>query len=295
MPNAKIKNKDFWKAKIKESREFMYYSDRLTELSISMFEWKNLPDTIDERFLELTLFSTGMAVFFKDEVMGYLALTCMIGPGLNVYRIPVQRTAYANNGYRKPLNIDDSVIIFNNMLHTNSLNVVEIMSARLAELDQTIDVNTRAQKTPVLVKATETQRVTMLNLYKQFDGNMPVIFGDRELTDQPLTAIRTDAPLVANQLYQLKADYWNEALTYLGISNVNFQKKERMTTNEVERSAGAISASRNSRLNARKQACQQINEMFGLNIDCDYRNEYKEMFDEEEEQMELKEGDILNE
>ena len=101
MPNAKIKNKEFWKRKRKQTRESIQYYDRLTELAISMFEWSNLPETVDARFLELALFGEGMAVFFKDEEMGdYLALRCMIGPGLNVYQIPIMRRAFATNGYQ---------------------------------------------------------------------------------------------------------------------------------------------------------------------------------------------------
>lgn len=280
MANAKLKNKEFWKSKIKHSREFLQYYQRLTELSISMFEWQNLPDTVDARFLELALFGEGMAVFFEDEELGYLCLRCMIGPGLNVYQIPIQRRAFAMNGYHKELNIDNSVIIFNNLMHTNSVNDVEIFSERLAELDQAIDVNTRAQKTPLLIRCSERQRLTLANLYDQYDGNRPVIFGDDDLSSQPISAISTGAPYVAGELYMIKTQYWNESLTYLGISNMNVQKKERLIRDEVMRQVGGTIASRYSRLEARRQACEQINKMFGLNISCDYRPDFREADDE---------------
>ena len=76
-------------------QNYAFYTERLTELALSMFEWKNLPKTVDQRFLEMCLFSDGMCVFFEDEVLGYLGLRCMIGGKLNVYRIPMERTAYA--------------------------------------------------------------------------------------------------------------------------------------------------------------------------------------------------------
>ena len=114
------KNREFWQSARKNNNTFNQYYNRLTELAISMFEWKNLPDTIDERFLELALFSEGMAVFFEDEAIGYLALRTMIGGHLDVYQIPTIRTAFASNGYNKMLNNENSVIIFNNLLHTNS-------------------------------------------------------------------------------------------------------------------------------------------------------------------------------
>ena len=255
---------------------YMQYAYRLMELSISMFEWKNLPEGIDERFLEMVLFTDGHAVFFKDDELGdYLALQCLINGKLNVYRIPINRRAFAVNGYQKKLTDKDSVIIFNNMLHTNSWLDVKMFAKRLYNLDRIIDVNANAQKTPILIKGNEQQRLTLTNLYKEYDGNAPVIFADKSLDMNALQVLSTQAPYVADKIYQLKTQIWNEALTYLGISNVSFQKRERMVSDEVTRSQGGTVASRYSRLNARRQACEQINKMFGLNIECDFREDYQ--------------------
>ena len=255
---------------------YMQYAYRLMELSISMFEWKNLPEGIDERFLEMVLFTDGHAVFFKDDELGdYLALQCLINGKLNVYRIPINRRAFAVNGYQKQLTDKDSVIIFNNMLHTNSWLDVKMFAKRLYNLDRIIDVNANAQKTPILIKGNEQQRLTLTNLYKEYDGNAPVIFADKSLDMNALQVMSTQAPYVADKIYQLKTQIWNEALTYLGISNVSFQKRERMVSDEVTRSQGGTVASRYSRLNARRQACEQINKMFGLNIECDFREDYQ--------------------
>ena len=255
---------------------YMQYAYRLMELSISMFEWKNLPEAIDERLLEMVLFTDGHAVFFRDDELGdYLALQCLINGKLNVYRIPINRRAFAVNGYQKQLTDKDSVIIFNNMLHTNSWLDVKMFSKRLYNLDRIIDVNANAQKTPILIKGNEQQRLTLTNLYKEYDGNVPVIFADKSLDMNALQVLLTQAPYVADKIYQLKTQIWNEALTYLGISNVSFQKRERMVSDEVTRSQGGTVASRYSRLNARRQACEQINKMFGLNIECDFREDYQ--------------------
>lgn len=259
---------------------YMQYYNRLTELAISMFEWKNLPSSVDERFLELTLFTDGMAVFFKDDVLDFLCLQCMIGGNLDVYRVPKYRKAYATNGYNNSLNENDSVIIFNNMLRTNSMLDIQMFSQRLANLDRAIDVNTNAQKTPILVLCDENQRLTMKNLYMQYDGNEPFIFGDKSLNTNGLKVLKTDAPYVADKLYQLKVQYWNEALTYLGISNSNVEKKERMLQDEVQINQGGVIANRYPRLEARRQACKKINEMFGTNISVDYREDYQ-IFDDE--------------
>lgn len=276
---AKNRDREFWESATNNNATYIQYYNRLTELSIAMFEWKNLPETVDERFLELALFSMGMAVFFKDEVLGFLALRTTISGEFNVYRIPIRRRAFADNGYNRELTIDDSVIIYNNLIHTNSMLDVRMFANKLADIDRSIVINARAQKTPILIQCDESQRLTMLNLYKEYDGNAPVIYGDKKLNANGLTVLKTDAPYTADSLYQLKTQYWNEALTYLGISNINSVKKERMITDEVTRNQGGVVASRYSRLESRRQACNKINEMFGLDIWCDYREDYRQLDD----------------
>lgn len=262
---------------------YYYYIDRLTELSISMFEWVNLPDTVDERFLEMTLFTNGCAVYFNDDVLGNLALPVAINGQWNVYKVPIRRRAYSVNGYQNgDLTIDNSVMIYNNMIRTNSVRAVRMYARRLWDLDRSIDVNARAQKTPVLIQGTEQQRLTLLNAYKELDGNSPVIMADKDidLRNGPISCINTEAPYVADKLYQLKTEIWNEALTYLGISNLNIQKKERLVADEVTRNMGGTIASRYSRLQMRRKAAEEINDMFGTDIEVNYREDFREADDE---------------
>lgn len=259
---------------------WMYFT-RLMELAISTFEWRNLPDTCDERFMEISLFKEGNAVFFKDDELGYLTLKCLNNGAFNVYGIPTNREAYAINGYHQKLNDDNSVIIYNNRRHEPSWPIVEYYAKRLWEYDRVIDINVRAQKTPVLLQGTEAQRLTLLNLYKEYDGNAPVIQADKALNvADVIRAVKTDAPFVSDKIYELKTQLWNEALTALGISNVSFQKKERLISDEVSRSMGGTIASRWSRLEARKKAADEINKMFGLDIEVVFREDFREVDDE---------------
>lgn len=244
-----------------------------------MFEWKGLPDSVDPRFLELALFADGMAIFFKDEDLSddyngqFFALQTMIGGRLDVYRVPDERRAYATNGYNRRLDSKDSVIIFNNMTRTNCLADIEYFARKLYEVDRTIDVNVKAQKTPMAIVCDENQRLVMKNLYAQYDGNEPFIFGSKNLDIKGIQAINTGAPFVADKLQMLKTQIWNEALTYLGISNVSTDKKERLVSDEVTINTGATAAQRYTRLNMRKMACEKINRMFGLNVSVEYRED----------------------
>lgn len=281
MGKKKKQDRMFWESARLNNATYQQYYNRLTELSTVMFEWKNLPSSVDPRFLELTLFAKGMAVFFKDEELGYLALPVAINSTWNVYNIPKGRRAYATNGYQNQLDEKNSVIIFNNYTHTNSMLDVEMFSRRLYNMDRAIDININAQKTPSLIQCSEQQRLTMLNLYKQYEGNEPFIFGDSNLDLSGFKVMKTDAPFVADKIRQEKTQTWNEALTYLGISNTNVTKKERLISDEVIRSQGGTIASRYSRLEMRRQACREINKMFtDLDIWCDYRDDFREADDE---------------
>lgn len=271
-----IKDRQFWESARYNNATFRYYYDRLIEMAVSRFEWKGLPDTVDTRYLELALLTDGKAVFFYDEVLGYLALRCAIGGQMSVYRIPLNRRAYAANGYQKSLTEKDSVIIFNNMLHTNSIYALELYAKKLYNLDRAIEVNANAQKTPILVQCDENQRLTLKNAYMKFDGNEPVIYGDKNLNPNSLKVFQTGAPYVADKLFQLKTEVWNEALTYLGISNLNISKKERLITDEVTRNQGGIIASRSSVEEARKQGCKEIEKIFALTgVDCVFREDMR--------------------
>lgn len=272
----KKKNQSFHNTLMANGATYVQYYNRLMELSMSMFEWKNLPDTVDERYLELGLFSSGCMVFFKDDVIGELALNMTYQGGFDIYGEPTRRRAYSRyNQFQTTLDKDNSVIIWNNMLRTNSALDVQMFAYRLYNLDRIVDINANAQKTPVLITCDEKQKLTMKNLYMQYEGNYPVIFGDSNLDIKSLSVLKTDAPFVGDKIYDLKVKIWNEALTYLGISNINITKKERMITDEVIRNQGGTIASRYSRLESRRRAVKKINKMFGLNITVDYREDFQ--------------------
>lgn len=268
-------NREFIDSLNDNELSYWNYFQRISEIALSMYEWKNLPDSIDPRFLELCLLSEGKCLFFKDEDMGdYLALRCALGGKFNVYNIPTERRAFASNGYNKQLDENNSVIIYNNFLRNNSIGTIEEFAKRMYNIDRTIDVNINAQKTPILIKCKENQRQTMKNLYMKYQGNEPFIFGDKNLEDDnSIKVLNTQAPFLADKLYDMKTKLWNECMTYLGIPSVDVEKKERLISSEVKTAQGGTQACRNSRLEMRKLACKQINEMFGLNIDVEFRQD----------------------
>ena len=282
--SAGIGDRSFWESANDNEWSAIYYLNRLTELAMAMFEWKNLPKTIDWRFLEYILYYNGQILFCKEDGLDEFIVTkCALSGKMNFYRVPNDRRAYADNGYQANYNENNSVVIYNNMLRLPTYPAMMFYARKLWEIDRVIDINIKAQKTPVLILANEDERLTMKNVYMQYDGNQPVIYGSKSMgLNDNIQVLKTDAPYLADKLMEQKNQIWNEAMTYLGISNVSYQKKERLISDEITRSMGGTIASRISRLEMRNEACEQINDMFGLNLSVDYREDFQELVDIDE-------------
>ena len=268
------RRKQGWSSALLNNITFNYWYDTLMSLAINRFEWKGLPETCDPRFLELNLFERGYCLFFEDDILQqFLTLPCSISGKWDIYNIPINRRAYASNGYHCDRTTEDSVIIWNNYLHHPYVDMTRLYALKLYEIERSIDVNVKQQKFPTLIKSTEAQRLVMKNLMEQYEGNEPFIFGDESLDVTGISAINTNAPFVGLNLYELKAKVIGEFLTYMGIENNSNEKKERMVTDEVGSNYGSIEAYRNIGLNSRQQACDEINTMFGLNVSVHYRSD----------------------
>ena len=265
---GKVKNREFWESAKYNNESFRFYFNRLLDICISRFEYLNVPENIDTRFLELVLFSHGRAILFKEDGLEQYVSLPMVDYGtLSQYGLPEIRRAYGVNGYQsRDLTDENSVIVFNNMLRLPTISIVEHYAKKLWDIDRTIDINVTAQKTPLLIVCDENERLTMKNIYKDYVGNEPAIFANKSLRDNPLTVLRTDCPFNALQINELKNDIWNEALTVLGVSNIKATKKERLLTDEVRRMQGGVLVSRNSSLIMRKKACERFNKLFGENL-----------------------------
>lgn len=267
---------------------YIKYRNHLMELGMSMIGWdfSKIPENqrtfLNDRQIEFNEYYKGATIFFKDEELDeYLCLPVILSGPYDLDDMPKRRTAYSKNtNYRKELNEENSVIIYNNFLRTPSCYTVDHYASMLSDLEESITVNCKAQKTPIAILCNENERLTMQNLYEQFEGNYPFIFGQKELNVKDIKSINTGAPFVADKLYQIKMQIWNEALTYLGISNISYQKKERLVSDEVVRNMGGTMASRYTRLEIRKEACDKIKKIFGIEVDVNYREDFRQTDDE---------------
>ena len=277
-------NKIFAESLFDNMLTYQQYLQILSEMAMSTFVWNNLPDSVDERTIELNLLRAGMCVYFNDDVLGNLCLPVLPSSSFDVYGNPYKRTAYSNyNSYHMELSVENSVIIYNNKYRSPSYQYLVNTAKRLYNCDRIQDVNINAQKTPYFILASEAQRLTMQNIFEKIDGNQPVIFGDKHLEMANIKVLDLKAPFVADKINDMKVRIWNEALTVLGIPNVSISKKERLVSDEVSRNQGGIMVNRNSRLIPRLEACKKINNMFGTRISVSFNDEYNDS----------KEGDII--
>lgn len=252
---------------------FTDYYYRLMLLARSLYKWDNLPNGISEKWIERFLFNEGKCVFFKHPDLGFMVTKIADNGQLNPYDEPTLITAHATNMDNVLLkNYVEGVIISNNDDNIPTTMTLQLYALRLAEISRTIDVNIGAQKTPNLILCSDKQLMTMKNVYKQYNGNEPVIYGNKDLDIDSIRVLKTDAPIVFDKLQLHKHAVWNECMTFLGLGNANQDKKERLVTDEVQANNEQIEASANIMLKARQEACDKINKLFGLNIKVSLRN-----------------------
>lgn len=270
----KIPPKDaFRDAILLNNDTYMDYLERMKKICLSMFEWENLPPSMNARFLEMCLYYNGQASLLYDEDYGYINTMCCDGGYINIYGLPTELQCYSYRfNQRRELYTTDvgkekgeeCILVLNNYERIPTASSVTLFAYRLAEAQRTADVNIKAQRTPILITTDQKQYFTLKKMYEEYDGNTPAIFADKNLiTPDALKALKTDAPYIAQDIMDYKREIWNEFLTFMGISNLS-EKRERLISSEVDSNNELINLNLQALLIPRKEACQQFNEKFGL-------------------------------
>lgn len=282
MKRRKTSNYKFEDSIMVNDATYIDYLNRFRRIALSMFEWVNLPKSMDSRYLEQCLYYMGQASLLYDKKYGFINTKCAGSGYVNIYGLPDKFNCYSYgfNSMRKlyvglnPMLTEaqkenqknyECVLVMNNWDRTPTAGSMELFAWRLYLAQRTCDVNISGQRFPVMVVGDEKQRLMLENLYSQYDGNQPFIFGNKnQLNEDMLKAIKTDSPYVADKITEYKKEIWNEALTYLGINNISVQKKERLTENESNENNELVNLNLQSMLAPRLEACRQFNEKYGL-------------------------------
>lgn len=265
------------------SQTYFDYLDRFKKIATSMFEWKNLPESCDARYLELSLYYMGKACFIYDNKYGFINTKCAFGGELNIYGIPTQLNCWSYSyhtdrntyvGYSDDTTKDKiAILVMNNNQMIPTAPTLELFAQRLAEAQRVCDLNIRQQKYGRLILTDKRQELTMRNLVNQVDDNELNIFVDKNAgLPEAIKTIDNSVPYLADKITDYKREIWNEALTFLGISNMD-SKRERMIVSESDSKNELINLNLQSYLFARKKACEEFNKVFGTNIDVVVRSD----------------------
>ena len=252
-------------------KTYEMYKRQLLTLAENVFEFTNMPEFIDTSFLNKVLLRQGAIAFFKDEVMGLLALPFRNMGKLDVYGRPTSIEVISQNGYSKVIkNRDDFVIMYDNNGRYPLWLDVCAYAERIALDTRTIDINIAQQKTPRFWKTKSEKVKSIQDLVNNVDGMENTVIAYEELDLDDTTLVLAPAPYVSDKIDLHKEKDWNEFLRLIGIANMNFQKKERNIKDEVLASQGGTIASRYSRFEPRKKAIDEINRKFGTDIEVKY-------------------------
>lgn len=259
---------------------FMNMYRRMAKIILSMFTYENLPASMDQRFLESSLFEDGQAsVLYDTDKKLVINTRCADNGEINIYNLPTRINCFSvnfrtdrlvyNGIIEDTLNKEtQAVLMLNDEERLPSWVYVFEYAERLADAQKTIDINVRAQRTPILILGSKKQKQSLENMYAQYDGYKPVIMGDEDyLSQDSIKAVNTGAPYVADKIQNLKKEIWNEFLGTFGINNINVEKKERLISAESDSNNEVTNYALKSYFDARKKAVKQINELFGTNIE----------------------------
>jgi len=249
------------------------YLQTLTELCINRFKWDGLPEEIDRRFIELTLHSQGLVIFFheSEEYDRFFALRGMAHGQRNMYDNPTMFTAIGNQMIQKDLNARECVPIWANSLRIPQRQAIVLYARKLAKIDRTIDITVENMRYTRLVTGNANQRQSLVNIMRQVDEGKPIVYTTPNFDPASVQVFDLGVhPDTLPKLMDTRNSLWNQAMGFLGINNANQDKKERLVVSEVGANDEQVLAVRQTALNARQYAAEQINKMFGLDVSVSY-------------------------
>jgi hypothetical protein len=247
----------------------------ISEMCMNRFEWKGLPDSINPRFLELEIFYRGMCVYYHDKLTGMDVVAQGSGVGaMNAFDEPTSFTVIGSDRQPLTLSVKKAVPIYANYLRTPETDVVELYAMKIAKFDRTIEITGDNMRQPKIIKAKESQRLTMSNINRMHEEGQGVIYTTDNLNLDDIDVLDLGVPSgYLSDLQTARTRLWNECMGLLGINHANQDKKERLVSSEVGANDEQVDAMKNVALNSRQRAAKLINDMFGLNVSVDYITE----------------------
>lgn len=251
---------------------------RMLRLASSAIRWRGLPDSIDTVLLEKTLTRNGSAIIVYDQELKKWLNGANASTGqLDVYSYPNNRSVIFNNGIQAWYDTRDTVIIYNNSERCGDYWFYNLWANDLANIDMAVRVNINSQKTMPIIPSSQQQALSAKNLYSDIEENK----GYRVVDDSGFDVEKFKSALqfknrdsfTADNMISVQRELWNRCLTFMGINNVNVEKRERVNTFETNANLDEIMFMRRDRLNSRDRACIMMKEKWGWDVTADYYSE----------------------
>jgi len=252
----------------------------LLSLALNRFRWVNLPDTCDERFFETQLHRTGMATICHNKNFPDIWQSLIASPNgtFDVYGYPLRwRATGWGDATDYEVTQETGEICYYSRSRMNPWNAIDIFAQKLTRYDRTEDINLNHQRKPFIMVAPQSQVQQLENLLKQVAGFEEYVLGDKGLANMAsdVTKIDTDVPLITEDLARSKLNVFSEALTFLGIPRLAFEKGERMIEEEVKATTAPTDLMLMDCLSARRDFCKKLNNRFGLGIDVYFNQDWE--------------------
>lgn len=256
------------------------YCNRFYKIATSIFEWVNLPDSMDGEYLEHCLFYKGMAAMLKTQEYGFINTKATVSGDFNIYGRPTQMQCYSYsfNELRNVYNglirntegdiindaLGECILVRNTLLSKPTFASMRLFALRLTELERTMDTNVKRCKDPYILKGTKQQELTLRQVFTDVDNNVPAMVIDKNGLDlKDIDSIPLKVDFLGNDMMLYKKEIMNEALTVLGINNLG-EKRERLISDETNSNNELINMNLMSYLTPRKRACDEFNEKYGF-------------------------------
>lgn len=273
----------FWQSDNYNFRAYHKNLDMLLALAINRFRWVNLPDTCDARFLEKTLHRNGVATlsYKRDEpTRVFTTLTAVPNGTFNMYGLPTQWRAVGYEGLTDyECDYENAELCFYSYSRISPWNALEIYARKMTHYERTEDVNLSQQMTPFIGIAPQEKRLELVNLLKQFEGGEPAILGDESIGRMvdSVKVLDLGVELITEELARCNQNVLNQALLYLGIPHLAFEKGERMIEDEARANTAPTNIMLLDCLQARREFCDKVNRKFDLDVQV-YFNEDVESY-----------------
>ena len=240
--------------------------------SLTMFEWKNLPDTLPAVEIEKQLQTNGYSIIAKVEGNVYAFQGGFSGQ--DPYNQPTK--AIVNNpslNYNGTFTInDDCVIIKNDDMQQGLIHIYNKYGTLLIENQITMLMTDYNYRMPFTISSKDdtTTQSAREYLQKVIDGSLGVI-GEAKLFDAlKVTPTNNKGVNSFADLYGYQQFIEAQLNNTIGLATNNNMKRERLTTNEIEVNKNASYPLIDNMLRNRKQAVEKINKMFDLDIDVEF-------------------------